>query len=203
METTIVKRQPTLPKQSLIAEYRNLGKPDLILTSLQPKSHEEVLESNHPTLGELASISENNRAFTLSFIANAITKYLEYVGRQRTPNDPQVAEIAELMLDEYPHLKFDDMAFFIRQCKLARFGKFYNLNGAVLMEWLAEYNKQRTAAYIQLRERQEHDQRKAEAQAADDYWKSLTPKQREEQKRQLEEIQQRIAHKLSIARRNQ
>lgn len=201
METTTLAQQqpllPTLPKQSLIVAYSNLATPASILSNIACRTYDDVLTSNHATIGELAEQSEQWRIFTLAYISVAISKYLDFIGRRNTMDDYQVAETATLILDEYPDLKMDDIALFFRQCRLSRFGKLYDLNGAVLLDWLQEYRRQRTAAYWQLLDRQEQERKQAEERQRQAEWEAMTEEQRAEHQRQIEAIQERIRQKLS------
>ena len=158
-----------------------------------------MLTSNHATIGELAEQSEQWRMFTLAYISVAISKYLDFLGRRNTMDDYQVAETATLILEEYPDLKVDDIALFFRQCRLSRFGKLYDLNGAVLLDWLNDYTKQRNAAQYDLYKRQEQQRKDEEERRRQAEWEALTPEQQAEQQRKIEEIQERIRQKLSGA----
>lgn len=201
METTTLAKQqpllPTLPKQSLIVAYSNLATPTSILSNIACRTYDDVLTSNHATIGELAEQSDQWRLFTLAYISVAISKYLDFIGRRNTMDDHQVAETATLILDEYPDLKMDDIALFFRQCRLSRFGKLYDLNGAVLLDWLQEYRRQRTAAHWQLLDRQEQERKQAEERQRQAEWEAMTEEQRAEHQRQIEAIQERIRQKLS------
>jgi len=120
-----------------------LQTPSSILTNIRCHTYEEVLLSNHPTLGEMAAKNEQWHIFTLAYISAGITSYLDFVGRRNSMNDAQVAETAELLLEDYRDMKFDDIALFIRNCKKARYGRLYDLNGSVLLDWFREYDNQR------------------------------------------------------------
>lgn len=200
METTTLAKQqpllPTLPKQSLIAAYSNLGTPNSILNNIACRSYDDVLTSNHATIGELAERNQNWYVFTLAYITAAITSYLDFVGRRNTMDDYQVAETATLILEEYPAMKIDDIALFFRQCRLSHFGKLYDLNGAVLLDWLNQYLKERTTAYWQLQDRLEREQREEQELKEKAEWEALTPEQQAQRQREIEQIQERIANRL-------
>ena len=155
-----------------------------------------MLTSNHATLGELAELSDQWRLFTISYISVALTNYLDFVGRRNTMDDYQVTETATLILEEYPTMKIDDIAFFFRQCKLSHFGKLYDLNGAVLLDWLNQYLKERTTAYWQLQDRLEREQREEQERKEKAEWEALTPEQQAQRQREIEQIQERIANRL-------
>ena len=190
--------QPTQPKESLIAEYRNLRTPSLILSSICCRNYEDVLTSNHPTLAEMVQRSKNNNAFVLSYISAAIVSYLDFIGRRQTMDDRQVAETAELILSEYATLKFDDIALFIRLCKLSHFGKLYDINGAVLLQWLLTYIQERTQAGYRLYEQREKQRRDEETRRWEEEWQAMSPTEREQYNNQFSIIVENIAKQKSI-----
>lgn len=160
------------------------------------KTYEDVLTSNHLTLDELAQRSNNLKTFTLSYIAGALTAYLDFIGRRNTMNDTQVAETAMLILEEFPKLKIDDIALFFRYCKTSHFGKLYDINGATIFEWINTYCKERGEyeyQLLQVREKQRQDELERQRQAE---WDALTPEQQAEQLQQIKEIQQRLQQKF-------
>lgn len=190
--------RPTQPKESLIAEYRNLRTPSSILSSIRCCDYEDVLTSNHPTLAEMVQRSKGNSAFVLSYISAAIVSYLDFIGRRQTMDDQQVAETAELILTEHAALKFDDIALFIRLCKLSRFGKLYDINGAVLLQWLQTYCQERTQASYRLYEQREKQRRDEETRRWEEEWQAMSPTEREQYNNQFSIIVENIAKQKSI-----
>lgn len=112
-------------------------------------------------------------------------------------NDKQVAETATLILEEYGRLKLDDIAFFFRQCKLAKYGKLYDLNGVVFLDWLNNYWSEREETMQHLYEakkRAEQAKKEAEREAA---YNALSAEEKEKNQRKIDEIIQRIKKNLS------
>lgn len=191
MTTTIQQAgQVSATAESRIQEYKSLQTPSLILSSMRCISYEDVLKSDHLTIGEMSKRSDNNRKFMLSYISTAIISYLNFIGRRNTMDDVQVADTAELILTEYPRLKLDDIALFIRKCKLSHFGKLYDLSGAVLLDWLNMYINERKQALHALYEREEEERRKR--QPAREY----TEEERVENIRNAEEMARRVRKHL-------
>lgn len=112
-------------------------------------------------------------------------------------NDEQVAETATLILEEYLKLKFDDVALFFRNCKLSKYGKLYDLNGAVLLDWLQEYHKERNTAEWRWRDLQEKERKEAEERQRQAEWDAMTDEEKEEHQKRIAEIQERIRLRLS------
>jgi len=150
------------------------------------------LYSNHPALGAVAAMGDNWRMFTLAYISAAITKYLDFIGRRNTMNDSQVAETAQLILEEYQRLKFDDIEFFFRNCRLSKYGKLYDINGQVLLDWLHEYDMQRWAA----EERKARHDKEEEERRRIAEWEALPQEEKDRQLREIQEIQDRITKRL-------
>lgn len=194
---------PTQPKESLIAAYRNLRTPNSILSSIRCRNYEDVLTSNHPTLAEMVQRSKGNNAFVLSYVSAAIVSYLDFIGRRQTMDDQQVAETAELILSEYDALKFDDIALFIRLCKLSRYGKLYDINGAVLLQWLQTYIQERNQADYRLYEQRERQRRDEEARRLEEEWQAMSPAEREQCKNKFTELVKNIAKQKSVRKRKE
>lgn len=192
---------PTQSKENLIAAYRNLRTPSSILISIRCRDYEDVLTSNHPTIAEMVQRSKGNNAFVLSYISAAIVSYLDFIGRRQTMDDQQVAETAELILQEYAVLKFDDIALFIRLCKLSHFGKLYDINGAVLLQWLQTYCQERTQAGYRLYEQREKARKEAEQRQWEEEWQAMPPAEQEQYSRQLTALTESIAKKLSTRKK--
>lgn len=173
------------------------------MSSIRCRTYEEVIVSNHPTLLEMASRDDSWRAFTLAYLSAAIISYLDFIGRRQTMNDTQVAETAELILTEYPALKFDDIALFIRYCKLSRFGKLYDINGAVLLQWLQTYIQERNQADYRLYEQRERQRRDEEARRFEEEWQAMSPAEREQCKNKFTELVKNIAKQKSVRKRKE
>ena len=141
----------------------------------------------------LAAQSDNWQAFTCALITTAITDYLDFINRRNTLNDRQVAQIAELILEQYPWLKTDDIILFFRQCNVAAFGHLYDVSGNVFLEWMQEYIRQRQAATDDLIEQQ----RKEERQHLYDEYNRLTEQEKDEIANMAADIIQRLREKLN------
>ena len=173
------------------------------MSSIRCRDYEDVLTSNHPTLAEMVQRSKGNNAFVLSYVSAAIVSYLDFIGRRQTMDDQQVAETAELILSEYATLKFDDIALFIRLCKLSHFGKLYDINGAVLLQWLQAYCQERTQADYRLYEQREKARKEAEQRQWDEEWQAMSHAEQEQYSRQFSAIANSIAKKISTRKNKQ
>lgn len=193
---TVPALVPAMPKPAVLETYRRLAEPALVLQSIQCRSYDDIVSSHHPTLGEMAERGQNWRVFTLAFVSTALVNYLDFVGRRNTMNDEQVAQTAALLIDEYPQLKFDDVAYFFRQCKLAHFGTLYDLNGAVLLDWLHTFLVERNRAYCLKCEADEKAAREADERRWEEERSRMTDEEKAEQDKKVDDIIRRIEKQL-------
>lgn len=114
-------------------------------------------------------------------------------------DDQQVAETASLIYSEYSGLKFDDIALFIRQCKLSHFGKLYDINGAVLLQWLQVYLQERRQAQAQFVEQQEKAKAKEQERLWQEEWNNMTDDEREEYNNRFNSIIDGLQKKFSCS----
>lgn len=62
-------------------------------------------------------------------------------------SDVQVAITVDLIMEEYPYFKMDDLKLCFKNAMKMKYGRIYNrIDGQVIMSWLREYNKERCAA---------------------------------------------------------
>ncbi|QNL41381.1 hypothetical protein DW206_22780 [Bacteroides ovatus] len=62
-------------------------------------------------------------------------------------SDIQVAMTVDLIMEEYPYFKMDDLKLCFKNAMKMKYGRIYNrIDGQVIMSWLREYNKERCAA---------------------------------------------------------
>lgn len=72
---------------------------------------------------------------------------LEFFNATETMSDIQVAMTVDLIMEEYPYFKMDDLKLCFKNAMKMKYGRIYNrIDGQVIMSWLREYNKERCAA---------------------------------------------------------
>ena len=73
-----------------------------------------------------------------------ISDVLEFFNTSETMSDRQVAMTVDLIIEEYPYLKTDDLKLCFRNAMKMKYGKLYNrIDGQIIMGWLREYNQER------------------------------------------------------------
>jgi hypothetical protein len=107
----------------------------------------------------------------------------------------QIADTAMLILEEYPKLKVDDIALFFRKCKMSHFGKLYDLNGMVLMDWLSGYIAERNAVGLSLSRRREEERKREEERRREEEWNALTEEERRREEDKISGIINRLTEK--------
>lgn len=75
-----------------------------------------------------------------------LSEVVGFYNASNTMNDAQVAITTDLIIEEYPYFKIDDLKLAFRNAMRGRYGEIYNrLDGSVVMGWLRQYNKERCA----------------------------------------------------------
>ena len=64
-------------------------------------------------------------------------------------NDVQMAQTADLILDEFYYLNIEDFKLCFNMAKSGKFGKVYDrIDGQVIMDWLSTYENMRIETSI-------------------------------------------------------
>lgn len=114
------------------------------MQALRPRSVDDVFKSAEPALGMVASELGENHARAIVVIL--LSELVGFFNASNTMNDSQVAITTDLIIEEYPYFKVDDLKLVFRNAMKGRYGDIYNrLDGSVIMGWLRQYNKERCA----------------------------------------------------------
>lgn len=118
--------------------------PKQYLQELIPKSVDDVFASSEPALSMVAKELGENHARAIVVIL--LSEVVGFYNASNTMNDAQVAITTDLIIEEYPYFKIDDLKLAFRNAMKGRYGEIYNrLDGSVVMGWLRQYNKERCA----------------------------------------------------------
>lgn len=91
-------------------------------------------------------------------VSYLLAEALEFFNVRETMNDRQVALTVDLILEEYPYLKTDDLKLCLRRAMKLCYGELYNrIDGQVILGWLRAYNRERCAEA----DRQSYNEHKA------------------------------------------
>ncbi|UVQ95081.1 hypothetical protein NXW23_11670 [Bacteroides caccae] len=119
--------------------------PERYCKMLRPKTIEDVFLSSEPAIGTITRIlgETKSRAAVVLLLADA----LEFFNATETMSDVQVAITVDLIMEEYPYFKMDDLKLCFKNAMKMKYGRIYNrIDGQVIMSWLREYNKERCTA---------------------------------------------------------
>lgn len=114
------------------------------MQALRPKSVDDVFASSEPALGMIAKELGENQARAVVVIL--LSEIVDFFNSSNTMNDSQVATTTDLIIEEYPYFKIDDLKLAFRNGMKGKYGEIYNrLDGSVIMGWLKQYNRERCA----------------------------------------------------------
>lgn len=112
------------------------------MQELRPKSVDDVFASSEPALGMVVRNLGENHARAIVVIL--LSEVVSFFNASNTMNDSQVAMTTDLIIEEYPYFKIDDLKLAFRNAMKGRYGEIYNrLDGSVIMQWLKQYNHER------------------------------------------------------------
>lgn len=105
---------------------------------------EDVFSSKEPSLGiVLKELGENHAR---AIVVILLSEVVGFFNASNTMNDTQVAITTDLIIEEYPYFKIDDLKLAFRNGMKGKYGEIYNrLDGSVIMGWLKQYNRERCA----------------------------------------------------------
>lgn len=186
------------PQNVILKKYWNLGTPNVLLRQLKTecKTWFDVFKSPHLTIGYLGNLNPDWQKYVCSYITTVIVDFLQFVGREKTMNNEQIVETAILILKHKSKMKMDDICYFFELCKIAYFGRLYDINGHVIFDWLNEYEKQRKDKFTYFEaevEREKQRRIEAKQQEIED---AKTPEQRKQEQENVTLIINRIKKKL-------
>ena len=110
--------------------------------SLRPKTVNDVLDS------PCCSISVMNKEFGEEhlrvFMVKILNEVIDYFSVGKSIGAVQVAQVADLIIEEYYFFKPDDFKLCFNRAKKGIYGKVFDrIDGQVLFEWLSAYRKER------------------------------------------------------------
>lgn len=118
--------------------------PKQYLQDLRPKSVDDVFASSVPSLGML--VREIGEVRTRAVVVLLLDEVVSFFNASNTMEDTQVAFTTDMIIEEYPYFKIDDLKLALRNGMKGKYGEIYNrLDGSVVMAWLRKYDWERCA----------------------------------------------------------
>lgn len=116
--------------------------PEQYYKTLHPKTIDDVLCSHEPAIG--TAIKKLGMAKTRAILIFPLADVLEFFNVGNTMSDVQVAMTVDLIIEEYPYMKMDDLKLCFKNAMKLKYGENYNrIDGSIIMGWLREYDKER------------------------------------------------------------
>lgn len=82
----------------------------------------------------------------------------EFAGCKEKLKPCQIVELAQMIIDTYPHYKLTEFMLFFQRFKRCEYGKFYgSVDPIVILQALATFNDERDRVLSQIRARQEEE----------------------------------------------
>lgn len=104
----------------------------------------QSLESKTPPLGLLKNVINNGELFVKALIIHALTDLDLFLNVGKSFSEQQVAQTADLILQDFKHLKIEDIKLCFNNAKKGYYGKVYDrIDGQIVFEWLNKYSNER------------------------------------------------------------
>lgn len=144
------------------------------MQELRPKSVDDVFASSEPALGMV--VRNLGETHARAIVVILLSEVVSFFNASNTMNDSQVAMTTDLIIEEYPYFKIDDLKLAFRNAMKGRYGEIYNrLDGSVIMQWLKQYNHERCAKadIASYNQHKEHIEEEQSGLFYDDYRRQL------------------------------
>lgn len=103
---------------------------------------EDVLSSDEPSIALIRK--RFGEAGARAVISYLISDTLEFFNVPETMTDKQVAMTVDLIIEEYPYMKTDDLKLCFKNAMKMKYGQIYNrIDGQIIIGWVKAYNSER------------------------------------------------------------
>lgn len=109
-----------------------------------------------PTIAKIKNDASETDARALLYIA--ICEVCDFFNVGKNMNDTQVAMTVDLIIEEFWHLRLNEIKFCFRRAMM-REKLFDRLDGNIIIGWLREYDTERTEEAMRISEQEEARQR--------------------------------------------
>ena len=135
--------------------------------SLKPRVLDDAICSIAPGLYKY--LKSEGETKTRALMVIILSDLIEYFNVGKRMNDIQVAQTADLIIDNYFWFNIEDFKLCFNMAKAGKFGKVYDrIDGQVIMDWLATYEEMRIQQKV-INGEKEHSSIKAAERNAPDF----------------------------------
>ena len=128
---------------SLVRAERSMNRSPEFISSLKAKNIIQCFNQDAPTLGTLKLYQ--GEAITNAVLHILLSEVKDFFNVGNTFNSQQLTITRELIYKEYHYLKISEIKYCFRMGMAGNFGDLYGrLDGQIVMNWLKEYDKERT-----------------------------------------------------------
>lgn len=128
--------------------------------TLQPSQISTMVSSPSPTLDKIKN--KASLADARSLVSLALCDLCDFFNVGKNMDDRQIAATADLIIDRFWYFKVEELKFCFRQAKIK--AKLYDrLDGNIIMQWLEDYDVERTNIAAEISRNREAEQMNKES----------------------------------------
>lgn len=115
--------------------------PKQLYKTLTPKTTTEIFISPYPSVATIKKELGLTLARAITVIM--ITDVCLFFNTGQNMNQDQIADLADILMEEHYWLKIDDFKLCFNNGKKGRYGEVFRIDGGVLLSWIEKYIKDR------------------------------------------------------------
>lgn len=117
-----------------------------------------------PSISLVKTIYGRNTAE--SWMQIQLNNLSEFAGCKEKLKSHQIAELAQMIIDGYPHYKLTEFMLFFQRFKRCEYGKFYGaVDPMVILQALATFDEERARVLERVRVREEKEKKRSQEEA--------------------------------------
>lgn len=142
------------------------------MQAIKPKSISDVVTSKAGSLATIADECGTEQARAM--VVYLITDLCGFFNVPRNMDAKQVGQTTLLIFDCYPHFTPEDFIRCFDNIKKLKYGKIYeSMDGAKILEFMAQYDEERSSEIRSYYEKQATEKRSKPLEVSDDFLKLL------------------------------
>jgi hypothetical protein len=123
-----------------------------------PTSVRDIDEVNTPSLAKMRA---SNPDITKEFVVSILLDLVDFFSVGKSMGVVQIQQTADLILQEFFHLKPEDLKLVFNRAKAGFYGTLFDrIDGQVILSWLREYDLKERTIYFSEKSIRLHDEQK-------------------------------------------